>query len=228
MKKLILFGVCIVLAGTAMAQNTTMLNFTGFLYESDNSPGVQGFPPSDPGDILSGVGYIESVGPELNWDLGVNQITWYMTDLISTGPIDLGNGMFYVVYTAGTLDIVADAYNDPGFTDADYGIEPPNATAPSTFTDGEVYLHGEFYNFYMTYHPTLHVGSYEGYVIWTGGTQLNDLIPDPQGYTIAGTVDPYAIPVPDGYDLESVGQVIFDPIIPTEDSTWGQVKNLYR
>jgi hypothetical protein len=91
-----------------------------------------------------------------------------------------------------------------------------------------VYLVGEFSNFYMTYHPALNAGSYEGFIQWTGGSQLNEMYPDPEGYTIAGTVDPFGAPVPQGYDLEAVGNISFDPAIPVETNTWGQVKTLYR
>jgi len=206
----------------------TMLDFTGFLYESDNDPAVVGFPPSDISDILCGVGHIENIGPELDWDPGVVQLTFVISDLISTGQVETPTGMFYILYQGGTLDIVADAYAGGGYTDPDYGFDPPNATSPSTFWDGEIYLHGEFYQFYMTYHPTLHAGSFEGYLDWTGGTQLDMLYPDPEGYTVAGTVDPLGAPVPEGYDLEAVGHISFDPAIPVENNTWGQVKNLYR
>jgi hypothetical protein len=232
MKRLIALFVCLLMAGAVQAQNSTMLNFTGFLYESDNTPGVVGFPPSEVGDVLAGVGYIESLGPEIagdpDWDTSQVQLTWHMYDCVSQAVTITPSGMHYILYANGKLDLVADRYSDPGHTEPQYGFEPPNATSPATFQDGQVYLHGEFFNFYMTYHPTLHVGSFEGYLFWTGGTQLNLTHPDPQGYTVSGTTDPFAAPVPDGYDLEAVGQILFDPLVETQESTWGQVKNLYR
>lgn len=216
----------VLLAAGALAQTNTILNFTGFMYESDNAVGVQGFPPSNPGDLLALVGFIESVGPELDWNPAQVQLTIYLEGLSSTGMWDIGTGMYYIVYSGGTMDIVADPFI--GGTVPLYGYDPPNATAPATFTDGEVYLHGEFSSFYMTYHPSLHVGSFEGYLTWTGGTQLAALFDPAIGYTVAGTVDPYAAPVPDGYDLEADGLVSFDPAIEVEEDTWGHLKSLYR
>jgi len=230
MVRSILVGMLVVgllVASTASAQVFTMLNFSGFMYEEDNTPGMQGFPPSDPGDVCTGVGFIESIGPELDWDLAANQVTFVFSDLVSVGEVDLG-GILYIEYTGGFLDIVADAIGDPAFTDAMYGTDPPNAMAPSTFWDGEVYLHGEFTSFYMTYSPTLHTGSYEGVLNWTGGTQLDELYYGSEGYTIAGTVDPFGALVPEGYDLEQVGHITLDATIPVKETTWGDVKNLYR
>jgi hypothetical protein len=187
-----------------------------------------GYPPSEVGDVMMLVGYIEQIGMELDWDMSEVQLTLVISDLVSTGEVDIGGGMWYVIYSGGTLAVIADPYDDPGHTDPSYGINPPNATSPSTFMDGEVYLVGQFTSFYMTYMPTLHVGNFEGYLNWTGGTQLDALYTDPTGYTVAGTVDPLGAPVPEGYDLEADGHITFDAAIPREDSTWGRVKNLYR
>jgi len=225
MRRAIAFGLlvcgCLLLAGAVRAE-ITILDFAGFLYEDG------GFPSSNVGDVLSGVGFIEGVGAELDWDPSLYQLTFYITDLVSTGEYDAGGGMLYVLYTGGTIWVVADYYGDTNYTDGDYGVNPPNGTAPSTFIDGEIFLTGVFADFYMTYHPTLHAGSYEGFISWTGGTQLNSMIEDPAGYTLAGTVDPLGAPVPEGYDLEGVGHISFDPVIPVEPSSWGEVKNLYR
>ncbi len=231
MRKFIVLGTlavgCLALITGAQAQ-TTLLNFTSFMYESDNTPGVQGFPPSAPGDVLRAVGFVESIVPDLDWDTGQVQLTVYFNDLISIGEVDLGGGVYYIVYTGGTLDIVAQRYDAPDYTAPQYGTDPPNATAPSTFIDGEVYLRGSFYNFYMTYMPGMSIGNFEGHLNWTGGTQLNSLFTDPQGYTVAGTVDASAAPVPAGYDLEADGYISFDAAIPADEATWGQLKNLYR
>jgi hypothetical protein len=143
------------------------------------------------------------------------------------GEEDLG-GILYIEYSGGFMDIVADAYDDAAFTTGMYGVDPPNGTAPSTFWDGQVYLHGEITSFYMTYSTALHTGSYEGVLNWTGGTQLGSLYYGANGYTIAGTVDPFGALVPEGYDLEQVGHITFDPVIPVTETTWGDVKNLYR
>lgn len=232
MKKVIILGMMaiglVLLPVALVAQETqTILDFTGFMYEVDNTPGEVGFPPSNFGDVMAGVGYIESMSQPLIWSPDDYQYTIYISDLVSDGEFDIGAGTFYITYSGGFVDVIAQRYDDPGYTSPDYGVEPPNATAPSTFTDGDIYLHGEFYSFYMLYYPTLHVGNFEGLINWTLHPDLGELF-NPEGNVFAGTVDPLAAPVPDGYDLEMDGHVTFDPTIPTEASTWGNVKNLYR
>jgi len=222
-----MLAIGLLVASSASAQSFTMLNFTGFMYEEDNASEVVGFPPSNPGDVLAAVAFIESIGPELDWNTDEVELTLVLYDLVSVGEVDIG-GISYIEYVGGALDVVADAYTESWYTAPVYGTDPPNATAPPNFWDGEIYLHGEFFVFYMTYSPTLHTGSFQGTLNWTGGTQLNSLYYGYEGYTIAGTVDPFAAQVPTGYDLEQVGHVTFDPVIPVEETTWGQVKDLYR
>jgi hypothetical protein len=228
MKRVILVGMCLLLAAaTAQAQNT-MLGITGFMHEEDNSSGLAGFPPSEVGDVLAGVGFVESLGPDIDWTPALYQLTWVVSGLQSLGEVDLGGGLIYVMYDGGTLDIVADRYARTGFTDGLYGIDPPNATAPGTFADGSIFLHGTFDNFYLTYDANMHSGHFEGNLHWVGGDEFNELALNTAAYAFAGTVDPTSAPVPEGYDLEAVGQITFDATVPTEESTWGQLKNLYR
>ncbi|MFH1843690.1 MAG: hypothetical protein ABIF77_10850 [bacterium] len=228
MNTLKIVGLCLLVAAAANAQTYTMLDVTGFLYESDNSAGIVGFPPSDPGDILTGVGFVQSIGAELDWNLEIHQLTWLVSDLTSLGQSDLGNGLMLITYDGGTLDIVADAYTSPGYTIPAYGVEPPNATAPATFSDGEVFLHGEFYSFLMVYDTFKKSGFYEGHLFFVGGTQLGSTAGSAEAYTVAGTVGPEHAPVPGGYDLETVGHITFDVELEPEYNTWGQVKALYR
>lgn len=231
MRYLLMLLICVgagVLATNAGAQGLTILNIDGFLYESDNSVGATGFPPSDPGDVLAGVGLITGMDPPLSWSTADFEYTWLLGGLVSTGAYDLGGGEMVIAYTGGTLDVIAQAYAGPGYTSPDYGIEPPNATSPATFGDGSVYLHGVFTNFMMFFNTTTHSGHYEGQLNFTLGSSLGELA-NPNGYTFAGTVDrTAALTIPTGYDLEAVGHVDFDSTIPVQDSTWGGVKNLYR
>jgi len=232
MKKLLLLlmilGVAALPPSLAHARALTILDFEGFVYESDNTPGAVGFPPSNPGDVLAGCGLITGMSAPLTWSTDDYQYTWVLSDLVSIGEYDLGNGVILIDYAGGALDIYADAFAGPGYTAPVHGIEPPNATAPSTFADGNLYLHGVFSSFTMFYFPSLSTGQYEGMLTFQLGSNLGEL-ENPAGYTFAGTVDPSgAITIPTGYDLEAVGHIDFDPAIPTEPSTWGEVKNLYR
>ncbi len=220
---------CLVLsAAGAHAANPTILNFEGFMYEADNGPGAVGFPPSNPGDELAGCGIITGMSAPLTWSSDTHQYTWTVQGLISLGQVDLGDGIFEISYTGGTIDIVADRFLDPAYSPPEYGVDPPNPTAPSSFHDGSLYLHGTFSTFVMYYFTDLHTGQYEGLVTFQLGSNLGDL-EDPDGYVFAGTADrSVAIVTPDGYDLEAVGHINFDSAVPVEPSSWGRVKNLYR
>jgi len=230
MKKRIMLGlpvaICFGLVTEVLAQNGVFIDATGFLYESGPNYSVLKF-QSSPGETLSCVAFIDSVNPELGWDLAQMELTLVMTDLVSQGEVDFGGGMFFINYLGGTLDIVAQPRDDPDYTPADYGIDPPNATAPSSFWDGEVLLHGVFTNFYMVYYPTLHVGNFETHMTWTGGTQFWNLIYDPMCTWTAGVIDPASAPVPQGYELKA-SMHYHQPSMDAEQSSWGQVKNLYR
>jgi hypothetical protein len=222
MKKLLLIPMMVLaFVGTAWAQPQTMLEITGYLYEQD------GFPPSVYGELLSGVGFVETVSSELDWNPALDQLTWVVSGLTSTGQSSLGSYIL-VNYQGGRLDIVADRFSSSGHTQPLYGTEPPNTTAPGLFLDGVIYLTGEFTSFQLLYNPTTGSGHFEGHLIFTGGSELSHDVVDPEGYTVAGAIGPGGAFMPAGYDLEAIGQISFDPTIPTVQRSWGGVKNLYR
>src|SRR4029434_5094636 len=66
--------------------------------------------------------------------------TWYVRDLSSLGEVIVGTTRV-VTYGGGALTIYVDFLP----SNHDYGVNPPNATSPSTFTDGfSTYLDGVF------------------------------------------------------------------------------------
>ena len=219
-------------AGVTYAQTYSVINIIGYMYESDNDPAVVGFPPSDPGDVLAALGFVDNISEPLTWSTTDYEYTFVFSDLVSGGMIDLGDGQFRVNYTGGTGDIIAQAYADAGYTVPFYGIDPPDPAAIASFTDGEVYLHGTFTGFTLTYDTTNHSGSFQGTIqfeLGTHFTELGQMLANPDGLTIAGVIGTQADPnIPQGYDLEVDGSIYYDPTIPNEDLSWGSVKNLYR
>ena len=233
MKKLwmlAIFAVCCG-AGVAHAQSDVM-DIIGFLYESDNTPGVQGFPPSNPGDVLAGVGFIDNISAPLTWSQTDYEYTFVLSDLVSLGETDLGGGLFRTFYAGGSIDIIAQAYTDAGYTIPFYGVDPPDAMALGSFADGDVYLHGTFSNFVVTYNVTNFSGNFQGALTFELGTNFGELgqeLQNPDALTIAGLVGQNVDPaVPEGYDLEADGHIYYDGTIPTENMTWSNLKNLYR
>lgn len=232
MKRLSWMMVLLVLgAVTAQAQTYEVIDVIGYLYESDNDPAATGFPPSQAGDVLAGVGFVDNFGYTPYWDPIAYEYTWILDGLVSGGEVDLGNGLIRMFYSGGTLDFVAQNRAGPGYTMPFYGVNPPDPSAIGTFTDGDVYLHGVITQFVLTFDTLNHSGNYQGAIQFELGSSFH---PDlellfPDGMTIAGVVGAGAdSTVPDGYDMEADGHVYHDPTIPNDDLTWSQVKNLYR
>jgi len=218
--------------GVAWAQTYSVINIIGNMYESDNDPAVVGFPPSDPGDVLAALGFVDNISEPLTWSTADYEYTFVFSDLVSEGQFDIGNGQIRMNYTGGTVDIIAQPYADPGYTVPFYGIDPPEAGAIASFSDGEVYLHGTFTGFTMTYDTTNFSGSFQGTIVFELGTHFSELgqeLANPDGLTIAGVIGTQADPtIPQGYDLEVDGSIYYDPTIPNEERSWGSVKDLYR
>lgn len=221
-------------AGPAPAQDYAMLDIIGYLYESDNDPGVTGFPPSNQGDVLAGLGFVDNVSDPLIWgvDFSVYQYTWVMSGLVSQGQVVLGDGTLRIFYEGGTVDIMADPLLDMGYTTPYYGVDPPDAGAISSFGDGYVYLHGVFTQFAMDYDPLLESGGFQGYIDFTLGTHFapgNEELVNTGGYTMSGVLGPGQDgTIPQGYDLETDGHIWFDPTVPEHEASWGEIKSLFN
>lgn len=231
MKRLTLLMIMLVLgAGALQAQTYEVIDIIGYLYESDNAPGVQGFPPSDPGDVLAGLGFVDGFSYTPYFAPADYEYTWVLDGLVSGGAVDQGGGVMQVVYTGGTLDLIADPFLGGGYTAAFYGIDPPQPGAIASFSDGEVYLNGTIVNFVMTYNTTNGSGNYQGSVIFALGPNVgseDEELAYPLGLTIAGVVGMDST-IPEGYDLEADGHIYHDPTIPNEDATFSDVKRLFR
>jgi hypothetical protein len=175
-----------------------IINHFGFLYETG------GFPTSAIGDELTGVGVLTNVNPAVGWDFQTDEFTWIIKDLVSEGQTSPDGGRTLIIsYTGGSIGL----YNDPAMNH-DWGINPPNATSPSSFEDGDQILIGAFSQFVMMYDTFYNIGSYQGVVYFTGGSSLAEL-PDSNGLVFAGTISPNWDPnIPEGYSLESIGQIV--------------------
>jgi hypothetical protein len=174
--RLLLFAVCAMALGDAAAQNA-LIDYQGYAWETG------GVPPSNATDVLSIVGVVDDLDTRLGVNLLLEEVTLYVTNLISSGQVDVGGGLLNIVYTGGTIEL----YRDPS-KDHDYGITPPNATAPSSFTNGTLLLGGTLSSFFMYYDPSTGTGAYEATAQFTSGTgltALNQLNAD--AYTFGGT-----------------------------------------
>lgn len=179
-----------------------------------------GFPISAPGDEFEAVGIVNDVLAPLFWQPTLYSYTYYMRDLVSLGEAVFGT-THVATYTGGALTIYRDALP----SNHDYGINPPNATSPSTFTDfNAIYLDGVFVDFTLTYNTATASGSFAGTLNFTGGLVFPNLI-DPNGWTLGSNIRGFS---PTGYDLELNGSVYTNGPVSTEDVSWSRTKNLYR
>lgn len=166
------------------------------------------------------------------------EYTFVFAGLISQGSVfnELGNYDTWTTnYTGGHFWIYKDTSPD-----RDYGVNPPNATAPSTFQDGELILEGTVSNFHTVSNAWIadmnKGGSYNGDLIFTGGTQLPDLVPiceDEDGYQgyVIGLWQRAVTGTPTGYIRSADGKIdmyLCPPPAPTEKGTWGGIKALFQ
>jgi phosphotransferase system HPr-like phosphotransfer protein len=202
MKQVWLLVACVLCASLVLPFNsfagTVLMNNFGFMTETGD------FPSSIAGDELAAYGLITSTNPLVSCDLATNELTWVMKGLISDGEFSPDGGQTIIVsYTGGTLSLYCDAIGSH-----DWGVAPPNATAPSTFEDGALQLQGAFTEFVMFFDTTRNAGSFLGRINFTNGEDL-DALGSPNGVIIAGTIGPSLDPnIPDGYALEVIGNIV--------------------
>jgi hypothetical protein len=218
--QLMLLVVAILGMATIARADINIIDYQGYAWEDG------GFLPSNAADEFNIVGITDNVDAIFNVNLGVDELTIYATDLISTGQADLGFGVYSVNYIGGVLQV----WQDPAMNH-DYGINPPNGTAPSTFVDGTLLLGGTFDYFVLFYDSNSGVGSYEGTITWNSGSALgaiNGIQND--GFHFGGVLNNAAASgsVPEGYDLQVDGVIEVKVIVAVEKTTWSEIKGLYR
>jgi hypothetical protein len=207
----------------ARAQEQVLLDYFGFDFES---PIVVPNTFGGVGNGYVGLGEVPLINPPLVADYANFQYSYRITGL--TAISRLVNGDFVVVDYGGpgTLTIYEDSKTSG--TPLDYGSNPPNATAPSTFIDGTPILIGTLTSFRFIYSTFSGSGSYESDFTIVGGTQLANIpVPQRAGWQFAG-VTKNTLSVPDGYAHQVKGEAMIPAPTPTRSSSWGQLKRIYR
>ncbi len=181
---------------------------------------------SAPGSDLTVVGVIDHFfDPFLDLDPGTTEYSFIFRELVSLGSFDLG-GIIETHYAGGFFEI----YEDPS-NNADFGVNPPNATSPATFTDGTLILNGFLANFYVvTFQgPGGYSGTYLADFEFTGGA-MYDRVEGCYGTTGGGWSDDPATGYPTGYNFIVDGHMTVDDCRPTgtESTNWGAVKEMFR
>ena len=217
---LVLLVVAVLGMATIAHAGTNIIDYQGYAWETG------GFVPSNPGDVLNIAGITDNVDAIFGVNLGNEELTIWVTNLLSTGQAPLGGGVIAVNYVGGDIQV----WQDPAMNH-DYGINPANATAPSTFVDGTLLLGGMFNSFVLYFDTVNGVGSYEGNVVWNAGTALGTINGiQNNGFTFGGVLNNAAASgtVPQGYDLQADGVIEVNVVVGVEDKTWSGVKSLYN
>jgi hypothetical protein len=200
-----------------------LADFRGFDYEDPNS--TPGF--GDVGDGYNSLGLVLSVNPSLlTADFVNNEYTYrfYNLSAISTESVA---PFLFIFYSPGDFDMYEDSRG--GGTAADYGTNPPNATAPSTFVDGTDILGGTVSNFVLTLDLSSGTGSFNGDIAFNRGTQSGSIPPAQlNGWTFAGLTSGADTGTPAGYQHQVDGEIRVPDVTPAKPTSWGQVKSTYR
>lgn len=215
-------GVACAAPAARAASYTLFFDYVGFDYESPD-PDPQTF--GEPGSGYVGVGFVPGLFAPLVADTANFEYTYVVSGLTPVAVTPIGD---YVVidYSAGTLEI----YEDPkaGGTPGDYGVNPPNAVAPSTFSDGTLFVSGSLTGFQFVLNTVNGSGSYEAAFTVTGGSQLANVpVDNRNGWTFAGATG-NALDIPAGYDHQIDGQNFLGKPTPVNIGTWGRLKARYR
>jgi hypothetical protein len=219
----VFLAACAALAVVPAAHAQSLLfDYVGFDYEFPNpNPAVFG----EPGSGYVGLGTVPVLAAPLVTNTTLNEYTYVMQGFAPSSVTAIAN--FLVInYTAGTITLYEDAKS--GGTTADYGTNPPNGVAPSSFTDGTPILVGSLTNFQFVLDTTNGTGSFEAVFNVTGGTQLLNFDPNQRtGWTFSGATS-NALNIPPGYAHQCDGQTFLNAPSGTRHESWGRLKAGYR
>ncbi len=234
---LLLLGVLLVIPMTANAADEFLLGFSGFDYETGAAGGADPTPNVylAAGDYYEMVGFITSFGPLLSpyTDASVEEYTIFLTGLQVTTRSFFAGFLNCSFTNGGRVRYYSDLLQSYGGVPADYGTNPRNATAPSTFTDGDgsglLRLGGNVDQFNLTYDFNTNTGNWSANVVLDEGDYLSYIPVAQRGGWILGAQAGQPNPtIPTGYDNQIQGECRIPDVTPTSHQTWGAVKALYR
>lgn len=151
---------------------------------------------------------------------GPYEVTYAFTDLVCTATgmwddLDHNKGGWFAEFGGGKFRVYLDESPDADFAN------------PATFQDGELLVEAQSMWFVLGTEPTQ-----LGYFRFTGGSLFDRVSKDGVGYIAEnlGSIDgdvPAALEA-FGYGARSSGAIDVHVPVPVEETTWGQVKALYR
>jgi hypothetical protein len=208
-------------ASAARAQ-VLLFDYVGLDYE-DPDPDTTQFGEAGSGYV--GLGEVPNLFAPLVPDTANNVYTYHFSGLSLISRTLIGTFLI-LEYSSGTLDIWEDSKTTG--TTPTFGVNPPNGTAPSTFTDGTLFLRGSVDNLKIVINATTGSGNYDAEFEAIGGSQLGNIpLGQREGWTFAG-VTRNSLDVPSGYEHQVDGQVFVGEPTRTVLASWGTIKARYR
>jgi hypothetical protein len=204
-----------------------LCGFTGFDYVIPASPGGPGIPTPfiSLGDEYRAVGFVTSFSALLD---GVivpgDEHTFYLSDAIASSVFFDGHSLEVGFEPHARFRMYEDAAHN-----GDYGANPPNVTAPSTFTDGTLILGADITNFVLVYDYDANTGNFDCTAALDEGSDLSAISPARRaGWVMSGTAGRPNNTIPEGYVNQLSGEVQIPDVTPAAHRTWGSLKALYR
>ena len=213
-------GVLIGVSAPSANAQDLLFDYVGYDYESpDLDTNVFG----EVGSGYVGLGFCPVLFAPLVVDTTTYEYTYEIVGLTSMTRSVFGDFVIIDYSGPGYLRIYEDAA-----TAADYGINPPNGTAPASFTDGTMILEGELTAFQIVLNTANNTGSYEAVFTAVGGSQIGNIpVNQRDGWTFAGLTG-NEINKPEGYDHQVDGQVLLNQPTPVENTSWSDIKRRFR
>jgi hypothetical protein len=237
---LLLLTVLLAFAVPAAAQDEVLLSFTGYDYQTD--PGAPNGIYLALGDSYYAVGFATSFHP--TWlggyvDNVANEYTFYQHGLV-VNSYSFSGGVLVIGFAGGGVvdyyeDGSKDARNPPNPPNCPkYGSNPPNADAPSKFSNGLLAITGSLdgASLYYDFNAGVNQGGFQSNMNITGGNYAG-YVPGPSwdGWLMSGLATPppggNPCAAPPGYDHQLAGECRH-PVVSSSHGTWGSLKKLYR
>ena len=182
---------------------------------------------TSPGQMYDAVGMVTQMNPAFHVIDNAQEYTMHITSGMLTDPDTLGTFAIYKYDSGmGTFGIYRDVIGNG--TTADYGMWPPNPTAPSTFIDGELVLGATFTTLTIIIDLNTGDGSLSGTMNFDSGLEIGNIPPGQlDGWTFAGLGA--GMPgTPDGYIWQIDGEVYLPDPTSTQQVNWGKIKKLFQ
>jgi hypothetical protein len=205
-----------------------VLNTATFGYET---PGAVTAPYVSPaGNSLTMMGLIQlfcSPFADLNALDPGTEYTIVVTGLTSLGSTHPISNLWATSYSGGTFAIYQGSPRNAPTSAAGEPAEP-GAGIPAEYTDGVVILSGTLSGFNLNAQVSSGTGGYSANATFTGGTLYSRVAgTGPVIFQGALCATSGCLPPAGGWSAQFDGK--FDtPVTPTEKSTWGSLKILYR